>query len=193
MLNEEIGYLGDPERLVIYSFAAEAVRMINDAGRLVIVVTNQAGVARGLFTEDDVRRVNNVLLDHLTRAGARVDGIYYCPHHPEHGEPPYRVSCECRKPQPGMLLRAAREHGIDLGASWLITDRYREIPMAHGVGARGALVLTGFGQRDFDKLQHDWTQPPDLIAPDLIHAVTRILSAHGESTFSRFQPARGPL
>jgi D-glycero-D-manno-heptose 1,7-bisphosphate phosphatase len=148
VLNEEVGYVGSVGRLRIIPSAIDAVRRVNAAGWLAIVVTNQAGVARGYFTEDDVRTVHRELERRFAAGGARFDAFYYCPHHPEHGEPPYRVACECRKPAPGMLKSAARDFGISLESSYLITDRAMEIGMAHRVGMPAILVLTGYGESE---------------------------------------------
>ncbi len=99
-LNEEVGYITDPSQFRLYDFAAEAVRRINQAGRLAIVLTNQSGIARGLYDEAFLGEVHAGMQAALARADARIDGIYYCPHHPEIGAPPYRQPCDCRKPKP---------------------------------------------------------------------------------------------
>lgn len=149
-LNEELGYVGELARFHIYPYAAEAVRRVNASGRPAILVTNQAGVARGLYTEADVSALHQHLAAHLAAAGAYLDAIYYCPHHPTKGVNGYGVVCDCRKPQPGLLHRAAREHGLNLAQSWIVTDRLAEIAMAHSLGGRGALVLTGYGAADHE-------------------------------------------
>lgn len=179
-LNEELGYVGAPERFHFYPFAAEAVRLVNAAGWPAILVTNQAGVARGLYTEADVARVHAVLEAQLGALGARLDAIYYCPHHPTKGQGAYRVECACRKPQPGMLVQAAREHDLDLTRSFVISDLYREVAMAYAVGGRGALVLTGYGQRDYDAFHGQWRESgalaaPAIVAENVLAAVRRIL------------------
>src|SRR5687768_13692927 len=108
-ISQEVGYVNHVSRYQVYSWTAEAIRNFNAAGLKVFVVTNQAGVARGYFTEELVKQVHEKLVEEMTRAGARFDAIYYCPHHPSVGEPPYRQSCNCRKPKTGMLERAAIE------------------------------------------------------------------------------------
>ncbi|MGH3182291.1 MAG: D-glycero-alpha-D-manno-heptose-1,7-bisphosphate 7-phosphatase, partial [Streptosporangiaceae bacterium] len=144
-LNEEVGYAGRPEEFHIYPYAAEAVRRANQAGWAAVVVTNQAGVARGLFPEAAVKELHRMLAEHLAAQGAKLDGIYYCPHHPEGTVAGYAEACTCRKPQPGMLLRAAHELGLNLSSSWVVGDRRYDVAMAHAAGAKAVLVRTGYG------------------------------------------------
>ncbi len=177
-INEEVGYLDSPDKLVIFSSAFEAIRLINQSGLKTIVVTNQAGVARGLFGEDLVETIHAALREALRRNGALIDAFYYCPHHPTEGAPPYRQACDCRKPAPGLFLRAARELNLDLSASWMIGDRYNDIEAAHRAGARGVLVKTGYGADALSGEGPDAETPagrPDLIADDILQAVRLIL------------------
>ncbi|HKQ89176.1 MAG TPA: HAD-IIIA family hydrolase, partial [Blastocatellia bacterium] len=106
-LNEEDGYIASPERFRLYSFAAEAVRLINQSGWKAIVLTNQSGVARGYFTEATLIEIHKRMEEALRLQGAWIDAIYYCAHHPEYGSPPYRVDCDCRKPRPGLAIAAS--------------------------------------------------------------------------------------
>jgi len=168
-LNEEVGYICDPAQFRLFDFAAEAVRMTNEAGWLAIVVTNQAGIARGLFTEDFLAQIHQKMAEELSQAGARLDAIYYCPHHPEIGQPPYRQACDCRKPRPGLLKRAAEEFELDLSKCVGVGDRYRDIGAAQAVGARGVLVLTGYGQAEFEEQQGQIVA--DHVAVNLLEAV----------------------
>lgn len=168
-LNEDIGYVSDPEDLLIYPCAAEAVRLLNQAGLKVIVVTNQSGVARGLYTEERLRQIHAKLREKMLEAGARIDDFYYCPHHPDLGDSRYRRQCECRKPRPGLLIRASREHDIDLPASYVIGDKAGDMGLAANVGAQGILVLTGYGR---ETLEHPdlWPCEPDSVAEDVLAA-----------------------
>ena len=170
-LNEEVGYITDPSQFRLYDFAAEAVRRINQAGRLAIVLTNQSGIARGLYDEAFLGEVHAGMQAALARADARIDGIYYCPHHPEIGAPPYRQPCDCRKPKPGMMLRAAREFDLDLASCVMIGDRYGDVATAHAAGARGVLLLSGHGAKEYEREREGWPRPPDHIAETLIEAV----------------------
>lgn len=145
-LIEEVNYLSAPEQVRLISGAAEAVRRVNEAGVLVVVVTNQAGVARGYFPEGRVAEVHAHLSALLAEGGAKIDAYYHCPHHPTEGVGPYRVACACRKPEPGLLLTAARELGIDLSRSWMIGDKLCDARAGEAAGCRTVLVRTGHGR-----------------------------------------------
>ena len=174
-LCDEVGYVNHLSRFRIFPFAVDVVRWINRSGRLAVLVTNQAGVARGYFPESLVTEVHAHLARTLADGDAKLDGIYYCPHHPTVGEPPYRQDCDCRKPRPGLLLRAAKELDIDLARSWMIGDRYSDVKLAWIVGARGAFVKTGYGRGEIEHFGGSWQRQPDLVAEDLLQAVERIL------------------
>ncbi|MGH9473514.1 MAG: D-glycero-alpha-D-manno-heptose-1,7-bisphosphate 7-phosphatase [Terriglobales bacterium] len=168
-LNEEVGYAGGPDRFHIFSYAAEAVRRVNAAGWAAVLVTNQAGVAKGLYDEAAVDGLHRLLAAHLAAGGARLDGIYYCPHHPNGTVAGYGMVCECRKPAPGMLRRAAAELALDLGASWVVGDRRLDVGLAQAVGARAVLVRTGYGEQEL--VGEPIEPPPDHIASDALAAV----------------------
>ena len=152
----------------------QAVRLLNESDRLAILVTNQAGVARGYFTEDLIGEVHAILRSELEREGAHLDAIYYCAHHPSVGSVPYRVDCECRKPRPGLIRRAAEEFDIDLSESWMIGDRYSDIELARNAGVRAAFVLSGYGRGEWEYQRDVWQHEPDLVAEDLLDAVKQI-------------------
>lgn len=173
-INEDIGYVSRPDDLIIYPWAAEAVRLINEAGFKAIVITNQSGVARSLYTEETLAAIHERMSRELAREGARIDAIYYCPHHPRIGDERYRRACECRKPGSGMLRRAAREHAIDLARSYVIGDKASDINLATGAGSRGVLVLTGYGRETLASIDR-WPCEPALIADNLLGAVKLIL------------------
>ncbi len=177
---EDTGYLGDPEGIRFIPGAQDALRALRAAGYRLIVVTNQAGVARGIITEADVRRVNERLQKLLTEAGVPLDGIYYCPHHPEGGHAEYRYACACRKPGPGMIERAHRDFGVDLGRSVIIGDHLSDAGVAeHFCGMRGIMVLTGHGAGQHEKIQAGDAQAPDHVAADLSAAVAWLLGSPG--------------
>jgi D-glycero-D-manno-heptose 1,7-bisphosphate phosphatase len=144
-LIEEVGYLDRLDRIQVFPFSIDAVRLLNRAGFAVVVVTNQAGIGRGFFDESFVEATHRALSATLAAGGARIDAFYFCPHHPEATRPGYKQACDCRKPQPGMLKRAAHERGIDLAASYVVGDRAHDIAAGTAVGARGVLVRTGYG------------------------------------------------
>jgi D-glycero-D-manno-heptose 1,7-bisphosphate phosphatase len=175
-LAHEVGYVNHPSRFQLYPWAVDAVRLINRAGLLAVVVTNQAGVARGYFPESVIGEVHALLSAAMAAGGARLDGIYYCPHHPDVGEPPYRAECDCRKPRPGLLRRAAADLGADLARSFVVGDRHGDLTVAWSVGARGALVKTGYGLGEIVHLSARWPRPPDIVAEHALDAVERILA-----------------
>ena len=180
-ISEEVGYVNHPTRYRVFPFAAEAIKMLNDAGWLAVLVTNQAGVARGYFKEDVIAAVHDLLARELEREGARLDAVYYCPHHPSVGEPPYRSDCDCRKPRPGLITRAAAEYDIDLAASWMVGDRYGDVELARNAGTRAALVLTGYGRGEFEYQRDSWRREPELVAENLLEAVREIVSRGEEA------------
>jgi D-glycero-D-manno-heptose 1,7-bisphosphate phosphatase len=173
-INEDIGYVSSPDDLRLYPYAAEAVRLVNQSGLQAIVITNQSGIARGYYNEDTLAVIHDRMITELGRDGARIDAIYYCPHHPRIGDDRYRQMCACRKPRPGMLRQAAREHSIDLTRSYVIGDKASDINLATNAGARGVLVLTGYG-RETLKHRDRWPCEPAIIADDLLDAVKQIL------------------
>jgi D-glycero-D-manno-heptose 1,7-bisphosphate phosphatase len=180
-VSEEVGYVNHISRLRLLPRTAEAIRKINESQFLAVLVTNQAGVARGYFKEELVRRVHARLEEMLAEGRARLDGIYYCPHHPTAGEPPYRRDCNCRKPKPGMIEAAREDLAIDLSRSFMVGDKYSDIVFAHSVGIKGVLVKTGYGLGEIEGSSADWTEQPDRISEDLSDAVDWILSRDGES------------
>lgn len=178
-LTEEVGYVNHPSRLRLLPRSAEAVRRLNEAGVAAVVATNQAGVARGYFSEDVLHAVNAALVAQLERAGARLDGLYVCLHHPSEGVPPYRAACDCRKPRPGLLVRAAQELGLDLAASAMVGDKASDLEPGRRVGARAVLVLTGYGRGEWEYRREHFTVPPDHVAGDLLDAVEWALAKAG--------------
>lgn len=177
-ISEEVGYVNHPSRYKVLPFAAAAVRRLHEAGWLAILVTNQAGVARGYFSEDLIHTVHNLLQAELERGGARLDGIYYCPHHPSVGDPPYRQACDCRKPHTGLIRRAAAEHEVDMKRSWMIGDRYSDVELARNAELHSAFVLTGYGRGEWEYSRHRWAAwrgEPEIVAENLLEAVERIV------------------
>lgn len=175
-ISDEVGYVNHPSRYRVFPYAAQAVRLLNDAGWLAILVTNQAGVARGYFTEEMIGTVHDVLKEVLQNGGAHLDAIYYCAHHPSAGQPPYRYECDCRKPKPGLILRAAQEFDINLAESWMIGDRYSDIEMARNAGVHAAFVLSGYGRGEWEYQRASWKYEPDKVAEDLLEAVQFIIN-----------------
>lgn len=164
-LNAEVDFLCDPRDLRLLPGAAEAVRRLNEAGRVCVVVTNQSGIARGLLDEAQLAVVHAELERQLAAGGARLDALYHCPHHPDHGEV---RECECRKPLPGLLRRAALDLELDLSASLVVGDSARDVEAGAALGVPGLLVESGKPLSDEDRARHE-------VVPDLLAAVTRLL------------------
>lgn len=173
-INEEVGYLSRLDELKLIPGTSEAIRLINEAGMKVVVITNQSGVARGYFTEEFVETVHGRINEILQQKGARIDRFYFCPHHPVYGNGPYKKACSCRKPESGLFLRASKEMDIDLSRSYVIGDMLKDIDAGKRVGARGILVRTGYGRNI------TITDKPVYIAEDVLDAVKWILQDRGK-------------
>jgi len=167
-LIEESGYLDRLERMVFFPYTVDAVRTLNRAGFAVVVVTNQAGIARGIVREAFVGEAHRAISERLAAGGARIDAYYYCPHYRSGVLEEYVRACECRKPEPGMLLEAAAAHGIDLADSWFVGDKAIDVECGRRAGTKTIQVLTGYGA----------AQPcdADLVCKDVLEAVDRILN-----------------
>jgi D-glycero-D-manno-heptose 1,7-bisphosphate phosphatase len=175
-LNEEVGYVNHLDRFWLLPRAAEAVRLLNGHGFKTFVVTNQSGVARGYFPESLVHLVHDKMKDLLRGEGAFLDGIYTCPHHPEAGEQPYRQKCQCRKPGTGLIEEAMKQFDIDCSRSYTVGDRGVDIELSHRIGAKGVLVLTGYGKGEWQYARPRWKAGPSHVAADLYEAVQWILN-----------------
>ena len=175
-ISEEVGYVNHPTRFHLYSYSADAIKTLNDNNWLAIVVTNQAGVARGYFSEDVIISVHDQLNKKLATQNARLDAIYYCAHHPTVGEPPYRLDCDCRKPKAGLVNRAMTDFDIDLSNSWMVGDRYSDVELAQNAGLRSAFVLSGYGRGEWEFQRHSWKLQPNLVCENLLEAVQSILN-----------------
>ena len=179
-ISEEVGYINHLSRFRVFPYSAPAIKLLNQSDWLAIVVTNQAGVARGYFSEEMIKAIHQRLNEEMVSANARLDGIYYCAHHPSVGEPPYLLDCDCRKPKPGLILRAAESFDIDLERSWMIGDRYSDIELARNAGVNAAFVFSGYGRGEWEHQRHGWDQQPDLTAENLMEAVEKIIEKPGE-------------
>ena len=172
-LIEEVGYLSHLDRIALYPWSIESVKLLNRAGFKVVVVTNQAGVARGLFDEDFIDEAHRFLDQKFSDGGATIDRFYYCPHHPEASVEAYRSECDCRKPKAGMLWKAAQELQLELSHSFVIGDRLSDLRLGQAVGARSLLVRTGYGETTARELTDDVEVA--YTAPELMTAVAWIL------------------
>ena len=174
---DEFGYLTPTSELRVFPWSADAIRLLNQAGFAVVVVTNQGGIGRGLYTREFVNQTHQALAQRFASAGAIVSAWEYCPHHPDALTDELRARCACRKPATGMIDAAVKTLGgnIDLAQSWVVGDQWRDVQLGHAVGARSILVRSGHGAVQ----EADW--PSDIASPtaicdNLIAAVARILA-----------------
>lgn len=181
-ISEEVGYVNHPSRFRVFPYSAQAIRILNENGWLAILITNQAGVARGYFAEDVILKVHDQLMRDMLNNSARLDAIYYCAHHPSVGEPPYRLDCDCRKPKTGLIQQATRDFDIDLPASWMAGDRYSDVELARNAGLRSAFLLSGYGRGEWEYQSQNWQHQPDLVSENLLEAVTAIVGSKNETT-----------
>jgi len=184
-LIEEMGYINHPSRVRVLPRTPEAIARLNAAGIAAVMATNQAGIARGYFSNETLAAVNADLERQLGALGARLDALYVCTHHPTAGEPPYRETCECRKPKPGLLLRAAAEMGLDLSRSIMVGDKPSDVEAGQAAGAATVLVLTGYGRGEWEYRRHEWTVKPDHVAEDLFDAVEWVMARIGAGKSAR--------
>ena len=175
---QDVGYLSRLEDLHWFPWTIEAVRLLHRAGFLLCVTTNQSGIALGFCTDAFVRRVHEEMSAAIEAAGARIDGWFYCPHHPQAAIDALRVECECRKPRPGLVRQAQERFDIDLTRSFVIGDKAADVGLAESVGARGILVRTGYGESEL--VRHNGHAPGTAhVAMDLLGAATWILAEAG--------------
>jgi len=167
-INEEVNYLSDPKDLRLLPRVAEAIRMFNKAKYKVIIITNQSAIARGFLTIEKLNKIHGKLFELMKKKGAKIDGIYYCPHHPNE-------KCACRKPKTGLILKASKEHNINLRASYMIGDKLIDIEAGRNAGCKTILVKTGYGKEELNKI--NFNTKPDFIADNLYDAAKIILNA----------------
>jgi D-glycero-D-manno-heptose 1,7-bisphosphate phosphatase len=167
-------YPSQPEDLLLYEGVGAAIAPLQRAGMLLVVITNQSGLARGLFDEAALDRMHAHLAAELAREGVRVDALYYCPHHPDGVIPALAIACDCRKPAPGMLLRAAAEHNVDLGHSWFVGDILDDVEAGNRAGCRTVLVDIGTEQPPSLPIR-----TPTYVARDTCHALALIAADEG--------------
>jgi len=179
-INEQMGYINHLSRFHLLPGVAQAIGLLNEHAIPVFVVTNQSGLARGYFPETLLDTLHGAMAERLKAEGARLDGVYVCPHHPEAKEERYRLNCPCRKPKPGLFLQAAADHDLDLSRSYVVGDRWSDIKAAAACGAKGVLVLTGYGRGDYEFVGPRQEIQPSHIADDLLAAVQWIIKQMSE-------------
>lgn len=182
-INEEVNYLYRPEDFVFVPGAPEALAMLKKAGFKLVVVTNQAGVARGYYTEKEVENLHRYINERLKEYGGEIDAFFYCPHHPEHGIGKYKVKCSCRKPETGMLQAAEKLFEVDKEHSYMIGDKLADTIAGHRFGIKSILVGTGYGKeikRQQTEQQKEVSEY-DVYAETLMDASRYILGEEGRS------------
>ncbi len=172
-LIEDVGYLHHLDQLTVFPWTVDVIRALNRAGLAVVVVTNQSGIARGLFTEAFVDETHRHLSARLAAGGARIDAYYYCPHHPDGVVEAYRQRCDCRKPASGLVDRAVQDLKLDPARSFVVGDKWLDIGLARTAGARGILVRTGTGAAEEARPEPGVTA--DAIVDNLAAAASWIL------------------
>jgi len=173
-INKDVGYPDSYDKVKIYPYSYEAVRKINKAGFLAVVITNQSGVGRGLIKEQILNKIHDKMRKSFLENNSRLDQVYYCPHYIDSPIPKYKKDCPCRKPKPGMALNAAKELHIDLSKSYMIGDKVEDILFGINIKATPILVLTGFGKESRVQLEKMKIKPA-YVAKNLLDAVNWIL------------------
>jgi D-glycero-D-manno-heptose 1,7-bisphosphate phosphatase len=174
-INKDVGYPSSFKMIEIFPYSFEAIRKINEADLLAVIVSNQSGVGRGLIVEKNLHDIHQKLRAAFAKRGAHIDGIYFCPHYSLSSIPQYRKNCQCRKPNPGMGLQAAEDLNIDLNNSYMVGDKVEDILFGRNIHANPILLLTGFGQKALPKLKKKGIVPA-YVASNLLDAVNWIIN-----------------
>ncbi len=175
-INREVEYLYRPSDLAVLPTAAQAIALLKENGFRVVVVTNQAGIARGYYTVEQMHSLHRYLNEQLEKEGAGIDRFYYCPHHPEHGIGRYRKACRCRKPGTGMFEMAEEEYDIDKSRSYMVGDKRIDVEAGHNYGIKGILVGTGYGREEREMSRARGEEPfYDFYAETLMDAAEFII------------------
>jgi len=159
---KEKNFIQSPQQLEFFSGSIQAIKILKNLGYKIIVVSNQSGVGRGILTEEMVKKVNHFFMRKLVEKDAPVDALYYCPHHPDQ-------NCDCRKPETGMLKKAAQEHKLNLRDAVVIGDKISDVRLGKNIGAKTILVLTGYGKSEVSKIKEE-KDKPDFVAKNLLSA-----------------------
>lgn len=174
-INRDVGYPDSFESIHIYPYSFEALKRLNEAGLLAVIITNQSGIGRGLIKEGNLKNIHEKMIRTFHARGARIDAMYYCPHYIHSLNPKYKLDCACRKPKPAMALKAAQDFGIDLLHSYMVGDKVEDMLFALNINAKPVLVLTGYGKESFPRLLKQGIHPA-YTAPNLLDAADWIIS-----------------
>jgi D-glycero-D-manno-heptose 1,7-bisphosphate phosphatase len=170
-INKEVNYLSHPGQIELISGSAEGIKLLNENGFTVVVITNQSGVARGIIEEEKLPLIKDRLCSLLEERGAKIDGYYYCPHYPDGKIEKFAVKCDCRKPEPGMLRKAAEDLDIELKGSYVVGDKVCDVVLGKNVGAVSIMVKTGYGESEAE----NYEPSPDYTADNLFDAAQWII------------------
>lgn len=174
-INVEKGYISDPAQIELIPGSASAIRRLNDAGYLVFGLSNQSGVARGFFTVQAVLTINRRVMEMVSDEGAKIEEILFCPHHPQGSVAEYAVTCDCRKPATGMVEKVKSNYTIEPADTLVVGDKIVDVELGRAIGARTALVKTGFGISEMEKIKSGGMNEPDVFAKNLAEAVELLL------------------
>lgn len=175
-INEQMGYINHISRFHIFPSVPEAIKLLNRNNYLVIVVTNQSGVARGYFPIGLLEEIHTYMKDSLKEKGAELDAIFFCPHYPIGRVKEYAIKCDCRKPSTGMIRQAVDKFDIDLTQSFMIGDHYTDLELAKNVNIKSIMVKTGYGFGEVEYILPEFPYKPVYVADDLLDAVKWILA-----------------
>ena len=168
-INIEKSYLHKWEDFEFEKNAIEGLKALVNLGYELVIVTNQSGIARGYYSEEELKKLNNEMMLELKKSRINILDCYYCPHHPEKGLEEYKKECNCRKPSPGMLLDAKEKYGIDMSKSFMIGDKYSDLKAGENAGVKSILVKTGYGRETLKKYSVEY-----MVAEDLLEAAQLI-------------------
>ena len=174
-INEQMGYINHLSRFHLLPGVAEAIRLLNKNDFLVIIITNQSGVARGYFTMELLHEVHSLMIETLRRDGANIDAVFFCPHYPGGKVPEYSYECDCRKPRTGLIDQARDAFDIDMSGSYLVGDHTTDLELAHRCNLEGIMVRTGYGMGEISYILQQISIKPCYIAEDLLDAVKWII------------------
>ncbi len=166
-VNQDKGYINHPDDFNIYPFAGKAIKLLNDLGFYVFIVTNQSGVARGFYDFNDLEKIHSKMITQLAAEGAKIDRIYLSPYFKEGIVEPYNIAHNDRKPNTGLFLKAQKDFSFSPRKSYMIGDRYSDIEFGKRAGLTSILVLTGDGEKEFLNNRSLWQYQPDYIVKDL--------------------------
>ncbi len=175
-INVDAGYINHPDNFIMYPYAAQAVRMLNEAGYLAVIITNQSGLGRGFFTLDVMNKIHDKMYKIFNDNGAKIDGLYYCPHDPNAKVEEFKADCNCRKPKTGMIENALKDLPIDKNNMYFIGDKISDMKTGFATGCKTIMVNTGYGQGELLYKSQKWDRMPDKTASNLLEAVRLILN-----------------